>query len=166
MSEPDATSGPARSPAPLYLEDYDAEFELSGGRYPVSEAEILEFGRRFDPQPMHNDPVAAADGPFGGLVAPGVLTFAIRSALYNQLPGRPVLVAGLGVDRMDLPHPVRPGDVLSIRIQALESRRSRSRPDTGIVTLEQTVLNQDGDTVLSMASKMIVRARETAADTD
>lgn len=161
--EDGGTNAPARAPAPLHLEDYTPDFSMEGGGYDVEEAEILEFGRRFDPQPMHVDPVAAADGPFGGLVAPGCLTFCIRNALYNQLPGRPVLVAGLGVEEMALPNPVRPGDRLSIRVSVVETRRSRSKPDRGIVTMRQEVVNQDGAIALSMTSRMIVRARRQDA---
>ena len=163
MPEPKTphSNAPAENPDPLYFEDYSPDFQMAGGRYHVREEEILEFGRRFDPQPLHTDPVAAAAGPFGGLIAPGCLTFSIRNALYNQLPARPVLVAGLGLERMDLPNPVRPGDTLSIRISVADCRRSKSRPETGIVTMEQTVENQEGQTVLSMTSKMIVRARST-----
>ena len=98
----------ARDPEPLYFEDYTPDLTLEGGTYHVSREEILEFGRRFDPQPLHTDEAAAAQGPFGGLIAPGCLTFAIRNALYNQLPVRPVLVAGLGLEQLDLAHPVRP----------------------------------------------------------
>jgi acyl dehydratase len=152
-------NAPAAQARPLYFEDYSDDFALSGGRYVVHEAEILEFGRRFDPQPMHTDPEAAKTGAFGGLIAPGCLTFAIRNALYNQLPGRPVLIAGLGLDSMELPTPVRPGDTLSIRISVEDARRSASKPDRGIVTMKQTVENQRGEVVLSMVSKMIVRAR-------
>ena len=126
----------------------------------LTEEEVLEFGRRFDPQPMHTDPIAAKEGPFGGLVAPGCLTFAIRNALYTQLPVRPALYAGLGLDQMLLPSPVRPGDVLGLEVEVVEARRSRSRPETGVVQTRQTVVNQDGETVLTMDAKMIVRARD------
>lgn len=160
----DDTNAPAANPEPLYFEDYTTGFQVTGGRYRVTEEEILEFGRRFDPQPLHTDPEAAAAGPFGGLVAPGCLTFAIRNALYNQLPVRPVLVAGLGLEQMDLPTPVRPDDLLSIRFEVLASRRSKSKPDTGIVTMKQAVENQKGEVVLSMTSKMIVRARATSSE--
>ena len=152
-------NAPAAQADPLYLEDYTPDFALSGGSYLVHEEEILEFGRRFDPQPMHTDPEAARVGPFGSLIAPGCLTFAIRNALYNQLPVRPVLIAGLGLESMELPTPVRPGDVLSIRVSVEDARRSASKPDRGIVTMKQSVVNQRGEVVLSMVSKMIVRAR-------
>jgi len=160
----DETNALAADPERWHLEDYAEALAagrlLEGGRYVVTEEEILEFGRRFDPQPMHTDPVAAKAGPFGGLVAPGCLTFSIRNALHNQLPVRPALYAGLGLDQMLLPNPVRPGDVLGIRVEVIEARRSKSRPETGVVQTRQTVVNQDGETVLTMDAKMIVRARD------
>lgn len=156
-------NAPAARAEPLFFEDYVPDFALAGGCYVVHEAEILEFGRRFDPQPMHTDAEAAKAGPFGGLIAPGCLTFSIRNALYNQLPSRPVLIAGLGLESMELPTPVRPGDTLSIRISVEDTRRSASKPDRGIVTMKQTVENQQGEVVLAMVSKMIVRARPTDA---
>lgn len=147
------------APRRLYFEDYTVGFESSGGAYAVSEAEILEFGRRFDAQPIHNDAEAAAKSHFGGLVAPGCLTFCIRTALANQMPERPALVAGLGVEKMDLSKPVRPGDVLSLRMRVTDRRLSSSRPDRGIVTMEHAVLNQHGEAVLSMISRMMVEVR-------
>jgi len=159
MQDSSESNAPAENPDPLYFEDYTSDFEMAGGHYRIREEEILEFGRRFDPQPLHTDPEAAAAGPYGGLIAPGCLTFSIRNALYNQLPARPVLIAGLGLEKLDLPTPVRPGDLLSLRISVVDARRSNSKPDRGIVTMNQAVENQKGEVVLSMTSKMIVRAR-------
>lgn len=150
----------AEEPRKLYFEDYTVGLEMKGGAYPVTEEEILEFGRRFDKQPIHNDKQAAAKSHFGGLVAPGCLTFAIRTALGNQMPDRPALVAGLGVEKMDLSKPVRPGDVLSLRMLVIDRRVSSKRPDRGIVTMEHSVLNQKGEAVLSMISRMMVEVRE------
>lgn len=162
-----ASTNPSASPTPnggelrmLYYEDYTVGLALEGGAYPVTEEEILEFGRRFDAQPIHNDKTFAEKSHFGGLVAPGCLTFCIRTALGNQLPFRPALVAGLGVEKMDLAKPVRPGDVLSLRLVVTDRRLSSSRPDRGIITMEHTVLNQQGEAVLSMISRMMVHVRE------
>jgi acyl dehydratase len=149
----------ALEPRTLYFEDYAVGFEMNGGSYSVREEEILEFGRRFDKQPIHNDPEAAARSHFGGLVAPGCLTFCIRTALGNQMPFRPALVAGLGVEKMDLAKPVRAGDVLSLRMRVTDRRVSSSRPDRGIVTMDHAVLNQRGEVVLSMISRMMVEVR-------
>ena len=152
----------SQEPKKLYFEDYPVGFEMKGGSYLVTEEEILEFGRRFDAQPIHNDKEAAARSHFGGLVAPGCLTFCIRTALGNQLPFRPALVAGLGVEKMDLSKPVRPGDVLSLRMLVTDRRVSSSRPDRGIITMEHAVLNQKGEAVLSMTSRMMVEVRDAA----
>ncbi len=95
-------------------------------------------------------------------MAPGCLTFCIRTALGNQLPFRPALVAGLGVEKMDLSKPVRAGDVLSIRMLVTDRRVSSSRPDRGIITMDHAVLNQQGETVLSMISRMLVEVRGDA----
>jgi acyl dehydratase len=54
-----------------FLEDYTAGLVLEFGAVPVDEAEVVEFARRFDPQPFHIDPAQAASGPFGGLIASG-----------------------------------------------------------------------------------------------
>ena len=154
----------AIDPTPFYFEDYTSDWKIEGGAYQVTEAEILEFGRRFDPQPFHADAEAAAQSPFGGLIAPGCLTFSIRQALHNQLPVRPALIAGLGADALDLPTPVRPNDTLHLKIEVVEARRSRSRPDRGIVATRQSVLNQNDEVVLTMIAKMIVRARTTPSE--
>jgi len=160
-----SASAPAREPARLYFEDYAPGLELTGGAYEVTEAEILEFGRRFDAQPIHNDREAAARSHFGGLVAPGCLTFCIRTALGNQLPYRPALIAGLGVEKMDLAKPVRAGDVLSLRMRVTDRRLSAKDPRRGIVTMDHAVLNQRGEVVLSMVSRMMVEVRVGPGDT-
>ena len=129
----------------LYLEDYAPGWSASGGSYEVTEEEILEMGQRFDPRSFHTDPRAARRSHFGGLVASGCHLFCIRSRLVHDQESGPALVAGLGLEAMDLPHPVRPGDRLSLRQECLEARRSRSRPDRGIVRLRSVVENQRGE---------------------
>jgi acyl dehydratase len=148
----------------FYFEDYAPGLETKGGRYRVRAEEIVEFGERFDPQPFHTNPIAAADSHFAGLVAPGCLTFSIRSALVNQLDFRPALIAGLGVEMLELPHPVRPGDELTLRMRVLSRRRSESKPDRGVVELEYAIENQHREVVLSMSAKMLVALREPAPD--
>lgn len=146
----------------LYLEDYGPGWTSEGGDYPVTEDEIVEMGRRFDPYPFHVDPEAARDSPFGGLVASGTHVMCIRQRLAHEHDTRPALIAGLGLDEMDLPNPVRPGDRLTLRLAYVDSRPSRSRPDCGIVRLRSTVVNQRGETALTMVAKFMVRRRPTA----
>ncbi|MBW1885960.1 MAG: MaoC family dehydratase N-terminal domain-containing protein [Deltaproteobacteria bacterium] len=147
----------------LYFEDYTPEWSASGGAYLVTEQELLEMGERFDPRPFHTDPEAARESHFGGLIASGAHVFCIRTRLVHELQDGPALLAGLGLEEMDLPNPVRPGDELSLSQVCIEARPSRSRPDRGIVKLRNTLSNQRGEPVLTMVTKMLV-ARRSEAD--
>jgi acyl dehydratase len=149
--------------ATLYFDDYRVGYRASSGPYVVREEELLEFGERFDPRPFHTDPVAAADSIFGGLVASGCHVFCIRSWLSTHLPDQPSLLAGLGSERLDLPNPVRPGDALSLEVECLECRASKSRPGAGIVKMRNVVSNQRGEPVMTLDALMLVGGRAPSA---
>src|SRR5258705_12135196 len=106
----------------LFFEDIEIGGTARVGEYEVTEAEILEFGRRFDPRPFHTDPHAAKASGFGALVASGCHVFCMRSWLSSRMSPRPALIAGLGLESLDLPTPVRAGDRLSMRVEYLEKR--------------------------------------------
>lgn len=142
-----------------YFEDMTPDFVARAGGYLVTEAEILEFGRRFDPQPFHTDPVAARDSVFGQLVAPGTLIICARSWLVNHLDRCPAYSAGLGVEHMNILRPVCAGDTLRLEIRVLSARLSQSRPDHGIVTCKNLILNQRDELVMELTPKMLVRRR-------
>ena len=143
-----------------HFEDYVPGSVFEYGEVTVSEAEIIEFARRFDPQAMHVDPSAAARGRFDGLIASGWHTAAMVMCLLvdNFLPGRANL-ASPGIDELRWLRPVRPGDVLHIRVSVLEATRSRSKPDRGIVRTLVEVLNQDAVVVMSMKPMNIIACR-------
>jgi acyl dehydratase len=147
-----------------YFEDYIPGSVFEYGTITVSEADIIEFGRRFDPQPFHTSLEAAPRGPFGGLIASGWHTASLAMRLFvdHYLSG----VASLGspgVDELRWTRPVRPGDSLRIRVAVLEARRSRSKPDRGIVRTLIEVLNQDGDVVMSLTAMNLLRCRAAAS---
>jgi acyl dehydratase len=149
-------------PGPLaYFEDMTPDFVARAGGYLVTEEEILEFGRRFDPQPFHTDPVAAKASVFGKLVAPGTLIICARSWLVNNLDRCPAYSAGLGVEHMNLIRAVGAGDTLHLEIRVLEARRSQSRPDHGIVTCKNLMFNQHNELVMELTPKLLVRRRDT-----
>ncbi|MBV9407559.1 MAG: MaoC family dehydratase [Candidatus Eremiobacteraeota bacterium] len=128
-----------------YLEDFVA------GSVLVTEDEVLDFARRYDPQPFHTDPEAAKNWPYGGLIASGWHTAAMmmRLVVDNFIDGETSLGSpGLGPIRWKLP--VRPGDVLRVRARVLDNRRSQSKPDRGTVTLEVEVLNQRDEVVMTV----------------
>src|SRR5207237_8138659 len=126
----------------------------------VGAAALTESPRRFDPQEMHIDPEAAARGRFGGLVASGWHTAAMMMRLVaeNFLPKKASL-GSPGMDELRWLRPVRPGDVLRLRVTVLEATRSRSRLDRGVVRSLMEVLNQDGEVVMSLKTMNIIATR-------
>jgi acyl dehydratase len=130
------------------------------GHAEVTEAEILDFARRFDPQPMHVDRQAAASGPFAGLIASGWHTAGLMMRLFvdHFLPGHASL-ASPGIDELRWTRPVRPGDALRLRVTVLEATRSRSKPDRGILRTLVEVLNQNGEIVMSLKPMNLLRCR-------
>ncbi|HEV8678591.1 MAG TPA: MaoC family dehydratase [Stellaceae bacterium] len=143
-----------------YFEDYPAGAVFTAGAISASEAEIIDFARKYDPQAMHTDPEAAARGHFGGLIASGWHTGAMMMRLFADNFLSPASsVASPGLDELRWLKPVRPGDVLSLRVTILEARLSRSRPDQGIIRSLVEVLNQDGDAVMSLKPISLIRAR-------
>lgn len=142
-----------------YFEDLTPDFIALASGYTVTEAEILEFGQRFDPQPFHTDPVAAKSSVFGGLVAPGTLIICARSWLVNHLDHCPAYSAGLGIENMNLIKPVRPGDTLRLEVRVLSARLSVSRPDHGVVTCKNLIFNQHDELVMELTPKLLVRRK-------
>lgn len=66
----------------------------------------------------------------------------------------------LGIDECTFPNPVYPGDTLSSSSTVLEVRRSRSRPDTGIVTWRTTGINQHGEVVCEYVRSNLIADRD------
>ncbi|MBX3604766.1 MAG: MaoC family dehydratase [Piscinibacter sp.] len=132
-----------------------AEFEpgrvIEAGPYRLSEDELLAFARDWDPQWFHTDPAAAGQGRFGGLIASGWQTcgIAMRLAVQAALQGSESF-ASPGVEKIRWPHPVRPGDALSLRATVLETRRARSQPTLGILRWRWQLFNQHGAEVLDL----------------
>jgi acyl dehydratase len=136
---------------PLYFEDFHPGQVIELGSRTVTEAEILDFARQFDPQPFHVDPEAAAASHFGGIVASGWHTCSLlMRVLVDGLLLRSVSHGSPGVDEIRWLKPVRPGDTLSMSMRVLETIPSRSKPDRGVIKNEYQALNQHGQTVLTM----------------
>jgi acyl dehydratase len=145
---------------PTYFEDYEPGMARDCGSVSVDQTEIVSFARQFDPQPFHVDPVAAAGGPFGGLIASGWHTagLVMRLIVDNYISAASSLGAA-GLDELRWPNPVRPGDTLRVRVTVLEARRSQSKPDRGIVRTLIEAENQRGLTVMRATSINFIRVR-------
>jgi acyl dehydratase len=131
-----------------YFEDYVPGSTFEYGSVKVTEQEIIEFATKFDPQPFHVDPVAAATGPFGGLIASGWHTASLMMRmLADNYLSKVASLGSPGIDELRWLKPVRPGDVLRLRVSVLDARVSNSKPDRGLVRSLIEVLNADDDVV-------------------
>jgi acyl dehydratase len=151
-----------------YLEDLELGVTRYFGSYEVTREEVLEFARKFDPQPFHLSDEAAARTHFGRIAASGwhscAMTMAVlvRASSEEQLAG----LGSPGVDELRWLKPVYPGDTLHVSTTMLETRPSRSRPEIGSARGEVVVTNQHGEPVLRFISIGLVRRRpaDTAAE--
>ena len=125
--------------------------QIDAGSYELSETDSLEFVRAYDPQWFHTDPIAAQQGPFDGLIASGWQTCGIAMRLaVDRILNDSESFASPGVENIRWPHPVRPGDTLSLRVTVLEVRRSNSKPHLGILTWRWQLFNGEAKEVLDM----------------
>ena len=154
---------PVRRDAPFdtrTIEDFAVGQIYEYGAYEVSEAEIIDFATKFDPQPMHVDPVAAKDTPYGGLIAAGLHTGSIF--MRNLIDAFPDIVSygSPGWDEVRWLAPVRPGYVLSTHTEIVECRLSDSRPEMGIISGRHFMSNQDGEKVFSVKNWWFMGRRD------
>ncbi|USI72259.1 MaoC family dehydratase [Sphingomonas morindae] len=145
-----------------YWQDFSVGQRLSFGRYVVTREEVIEFARRFDPQPFHLDDDAAARTHFGRLAASGWHSCAMAMAMIVAEHERMDAIGSLGspgIERLRWLKPVYPGDVLRCESEVLEVRGSRSRPEMGAVRSRLTVLNQHDEPVLEQEPTVFYRSR-------
>jgi acyl dehydratase len=150
-------------PNDRFFEDYTVGATYVCGSFTLTEDEIITFASKYDPQMMHIDRDLAAKGPFSGIIASGWHTVAasMRLLVENFLPHNGL--AAPGIDELRWPRPVRPGDTLTLHATVQQARRSRTRPDRGLIHTLFEVLNQNGEVVMSMKPMNLVRARNPAA---
>ncbi len=144
------------------FDDFYVGQRISLAEYRVGEQEILEFARKYDPQSFHTDPEAAKDSIFGGLVASGWMTTAVFMRMqYDGFISRSSCLGSPGVDEIRWWLPVRPGDTLSGEILVTEVVASRSKLDRGAVMAQARVVNQQGDTVMTVATRALFGRRSS-----
>ena len=130
------------------------------GAYEVTREEVIAFASIYDPQDFHLDDAAAAVGPFGKLAASGWQTAGITMRLLVEgFLSRQESQGGAGVKDMRWTRPVYPGDVLSLEVEVTAKRRSKSRPDLGLMEVQQRTLNQNGEEVMRLTSTGMIRVR-------
>lgn len=129
------------------------------GTYAVTREEILDFADQYDPQPIHTEPAAARESPFGGLIASGwhTASMTMRLIVDNYLATSGA-IGSPGVDKLRWPEPVRPGDVLSVTVEPVET--TPWSDDVGQVTIDTTTVTDTDDIVMAMDALVLFPRRE------
>jgi acyl dehydratase len=143
-----------------YFEDYVPGLTVDCGSFSLDERQIIAFATEYDPQPFHVDPRAAAEGPFGGIIASGWQTTSMmmRKVVEHFVSPESGLGAA-GIDELRWPRPVRPGDTLRVTATVLEARRSASKPDRGIIRSRMELTNAAGEAVMTLTAVNFVLVR-------
>jgi len=144
----------------LYLEDFRVNQRFSTHTQEIDEKKMVDFARQFDPQPFHLDAAAASDSFFQGLVASGWYTAAVTMRMIVDSVPIAGGVIGAGGE-INWPKPTRVGDILRVEGEIAGVKPSKSHPDRGIVTIHAKTLNQKGEVVQDMTSKLVVFRRPT-----
>lgn len=151
-------------PLPLddrYFEDYVPDSVYEYGSITISQQEILDFAKKFDPQLIHANPEAARHGPFNGLIASGWHTASVMMRLFvDHYLSAVASLGSPGIDELRWLKPVRPNDSLRIRVTVLEAKRSNSSPDRGLVRSLVEVFNQEGDPVMELTAMNMLLGRD------
>jgi len=143
-----------------YLDDLVPGQQFTTPGVTLTEAEIIDFAWRYDPQAFHLDANAAAASPYGGLIASGFQSLAICFRLFIQSGILAESSLGSpGIDELRWLAPVRPGDTLHCEVEVLEVRPSSSKPERGIARLRYTAVNQHPEVVLSFIVNHLLRRR-------
>ncbi len=147
-----------------YYEDLIVGKVTSYGRYEVTREEVIDFAKKYDPQAFHLDDDAAAATHFGRLSASGWHTASMTMAMTvaNMQNNRQAGLGSPGIDELRWVKPVYPGDTLRCENTLLEKRRSKTRPEMGILRGETRVYNQHDELVMSFKALGMIATRDPA----
>jgi acyl dehydratase len=145
----------------IYFEDLEIGAETYFGSYEVTREEVLEFARKYDPQPFHLSDEEAAKTHFGRLAASGWHTCAMTMAVIARkvVEQEQAGLGSPGVDELRWLKPVFPGDTLHVRSTVVDKTPSRSKPAIGSFRSETVVTNQEDVPVLKFTSIVLIRRR-------
>ena len=129
----------------LHFEDFQIGDAFDCGTVSLSAADIVGFATEYDPQPMHLDPEAARESLLGGLAASGWHVCAIVMRMfYDGVLARAASEGGPGVDEVRWRAPTRPDVALTLRVDVVDARLSRSRPTIGVVSFQFLLVGRPG----------------------
>ena len=143
-----------------YFEDFQVGETWQRKRVRLSRANMIDYAKVYDPQPIHTDPVAASDGPFGTVIASGWQIAALSMRLFVESGGYgETPVVGMGIEHLRWRRPVRPDDRLHVTREIIATERSETKPDRGMIKTKVSVTNQNDEVVMTLVSLGQVPAR-------
>ena len=147
--------------AGLYFEQFrDGQVFEHGPTRTVTEMDNVLFSTlTMNPQPLHLDEEFARGTEFGQRIVNSLFTLGLLVGLTVGETTLGTTIANLGMSRVEFPKPVFHGDTLRARTTVLSTRRSRSRPDAGIVEFEHQAINQRGEVVAICVRAAFMRCR-------
>ena len=142
------------------FEDFKVGEIMEFGPVAVTAADIKSFATRFDPQPMHLDEAAQQNTILSGLFASGLHIVCMHMRLFADGVLRDSTSMGSpGVEEIRYLAPVRPGDTLTLRVEVLAARPSKSRPEMGLVNFRSHMVNADSKRVMEMTATLMFGRR-------
>jgi len=148
--------------AKRYFEDINDGEPLHCQKLIFTREDMIEFAKRFDPQPFHTDENAAKESIFGGLIASALHTLSACTRAVVDAQGDVAIVSGVGMDESKMFNPVRPGDILSVEAWWADLKRSQSKPYLGFAGIRCKVTNQNGEPIIECGYRYIVACRSPA----
>jgi acyl dehydratase len=143
----------------LFFDDIEPGDQIVGDSHLIDKSHMVAFAREWDPLPVHTDE-AAGIAAFGSLTASGLYVIAIKQLLLGTSPfDGTSIIASFGYDELRFHKPVRPGDTLTLGIECMDKRISRSRPEAGIITFRLDLTNQQDEVVMSQLDTVLIRKR-------
>ena len=139
----------------IYFDEIEVPSRLDGPSQTIDRDEMVAFAKTWDPLPIHLNEEFAR--PYGGLTASGPYLLALRIQLIHRMEREPAVIASFGYDEVRFKAPVHAGDELTISLEFENKRLSSSKPDRGIVTIRQSLINQDGETTLTVLDNVLVQ---------
>jgi acyl dehydratase len=145
----------------LHYEDFTEGMVREFGPRSMTREEIVEYAKEFDSQPMHLDEEAAKKSLLGGLAASGWHTccFMFRM-MYDYVIKDTASMGSPGIEETKWLRPVRPDVPLMLRMEILEMRVSKSRPEMGIVRMNAKLIDEKGVPVIDQTSNLLIGVRD------
>jgi acyl dehydratase len=142
-----------------YFEDLTEGERLHCRPVMMTQETIIDFAKRFDPQPFHIDEDAANKSIFNGLVASSLHTLSACTRVVVEAQGEVAILSGVGMDEVKMLNPVRPGDILSVRAWWTHLKKLRNKPDSGLAVIRCKVTNQKDEPVVEYGYRYLVACR-------